>query len=208
MHFELKNWSARSFDLMLITCSFNHDMLKMRKYFSSFVTRHQISFVWVSRLNLSWIMWVMLSIDLLSIKRSLIDLRSSIVENLCFLTKLIFTKLFAKISMSIRISTLTAFACTWALIMKFNCRSLTSWVKSMWLKVNLTFASETSFSTLKALSCSYSRFTILLRTKIFWCSWSNLCSKTRRFSSSSFNCQNSRRSSSCHSSPHSLSELN
>ena len=208
MHFELKNWSARSFDLMLITCSFNHDMFKMRKYFSSFVTRHQISFVWVSRLNLSWVMWMMLSIDLLSVKRNLIDLRNSIIENLCFLTKLIFTKLFSKILVSIKISVLIASTCTWTLTMKFNCRSLTSWVKSMWLKVNLTFASETSFSTLKTLSCSYSRFIILLRIKIFWCFWSNLCSKIRRFSNSSFNCQNSRRNLSCHSSSHSLFELN
>ena len=136
---KVKNLSLKN---SLGSWSFIYDILRMISNASNKVIRHYNFLTW--SLNVSWsrAIYVIFDINLLSISLSLHDFVNNNVDSLCFLTKFISTKLFAKASISVRYLTLTSLLYVYTYSWKFNCLSY----------VNFSIRSQKNRMTITRLS--------------------------------------------------------
>ena len=128
-------------------------------------------------------MWVTLRTSLSSTRRSLIDLFSLIVSNLCCLTKFVFTKLCADALVFVKNESLTISMRIYIWATKFNYLSFVRESFDSWsIEDKCIVTSETSLFRFSLFSSASSNFWIRLRNWDSASLWLRLLSKTKRFS--------------------------
>ena len=112
-------------------CFCNQNMFKIISYLFKFVIRHQQMSIWLFKLKIIWIMWMIFDTNLSFVNLSLIDFCNRTIKNLCNLTYLRLIKTRPKVFVFIIKKTLIL---VWKMNtndVKFNWRSFLKFITDL-----------------------------------------------------------------------------
>ena len=160
-------------------CFCNQNIFEIILYLFKFVIKHQQMSIWLFKLKIIWIMWMIFDINLSFINLSLIDFCNRMMKNLYNLTYLRLTKIRSKTFIFVIKKVLTLIWKMNTNDVKFNWRSFSKFIidlKSLTKIKMFIFAKivwMTKFLNFLTLTCS----------NLFFYFWLKLSSEIKRFSS-------------------------
>ena len=135
--------------------------------------------IWLFKLKIIWIMWMIFDTNLSFVNLSLIDFCNQMMKNLCNLTYLRLTKTCPKAFVFVIKKTLTLIWKMNTNDVKFNWRSFSKFT------INLKSLTRIEMCTFAKIvwTMKFSNFLTLTCSSLFFCFWLKFLSKIKRFSS-------------------------